>query len=118
MPAGLRTEIGEKGINLSGKGFIIFSFLFHLLCFLFLFIGIKNIVIIDFFIGGQKQRISCARAMYKDADIYILDSPLSAVDAHVGKENLFYTLFYHYYFIHSFIFSLCYFLINNFDFLF
>lgn len=53
MPAGDRTEIGEKGINLS---------------------------------GGQKQRISLARAVYSDADIYMLDDPLSAVDAHVGKH--------------------------------
>ncbi len=36
--------------------------------------------------GGQKQRISLARAVYQDEDIYILDDPLSAVDAHVGKH--------------------------------
>ena len=53
MPAGDKTEIGEKGINLS---------------------------------GGQKQRISLARAVYADADIYMLDDPLSAVDSHVGKH--------------------------------
>ncbi|KIH68024.1 hypothetical protein ANCDUO_01649 [Ancylostoma duodenale] len=47
------TEIGEKGINLS---------------------------------GGQKARISLARAVYQDCDIYLLDDPLSAVDAHVGKH--------------------------------
>ncbi|KAL5504423.1 hypothetical protein ACEPAH_8498 [Sanghuangporus vaninii] len=35
--------------------------------------------------GGQKQRINIARALYYDADIVILDDPLSAVDAHVGK---------------------------------
>ena len=36
--------------------------------------------------GGQKQRISMARALYNDGDIYLLDDPLSAVDAHVGKH--------------------------------
>eukprot|EP01133_Synstelium_polycarpum_P016683 gene16683-19828_t len=36
--------------------------------------------------GGQKQRISLARCLYGDADAYILDEPLSAVDAEVGKH--------------------------------
>lgn len=36
--------------------------------------------------GGQKQRISLARAVYADADVYLLDDPLSAVDSHVGKH--------------------------------
>ncbi|KAF0684701.1 hypothetical protein As57867_023264, partial [Aphanomyces stellatus] len=51
--AGDRSEIGQKGVNLS---------------------------------GGQKARISLARACYSDADIFILDSPLSAVDAIVQNE--------------------------------
>ncbi|XP_063325224.1 ATP-binding cassette sub-family C member 12-like [Pelmatolapia mariae] len=36
--------------------------------------------------GGQKQRISLARAVYSNRDIFLLDDPLSAVDAHVGKH--------------------------------
>lgn len=47
------TEIGEKGITLS---------------------------------GGQKARVALARAVYHDADIYLLDDPIAAVDAHVGKD--------------------------------
>ncbi|KAJ1647430.1 hypothetical protein LPJ64_001206 [Coemansia asiatica] len=53
LPARDLTEIGEKGINLS---------------------------------GGQKARVSLARAVYANADIYILDDPLAAVDSHVGKH--------------------------------
>ncbi|KAM7275095.1 hypothetical protein ACFE04_016961 [Oxalis oulophora] len=36
--------------------------------------------------GGQKQRIQIARAVYQDADIYLLDDPFSAVDAHTGTQ--------------------------------
>ncbi|TMW67965.1 hypothetical protein Poli38472_007637 [Pythium oligandrum] len=53
LPAGDMTEIGERGINLS---------------------------------GGQKARVALARACYSDASIFILDSPLSAVDAIVQNE--------------------------------
>ncbi|KAJ1363018.1 hypothetical protein KIN20_022767 [Parelaphostrongylus tenuis] len=53
LPYGDKTEIGEKGVNLS---------------------------------GGQKARLSLARAIYQDCDIYLLDDPLSAVDAHVGRH--------------------------------
>ncbi|WLF81435.1 ATP-binding cassette glutathione S-conjugate transporter ycf1 [Lodderomyces elongisporus] len=53
LPKGDRTEVGEKGISLS---------------------------------GGQKARLSLARAVYARADVYLLDDPLSAVDEHVGKH--------------------------------
>lgn len=55
LPNGDLTEIGEKGINLS---------------------------------GGQKARVSLARVAYSQTDIVLLDDPLSAVDAHVGKNIL------------------------------
>ncbi|KAJ2612967.1 hypothetical protein H4S08_002464 [Coemansia sp. RSA 1365] len=53
LPAKDMTEIGERGITLS---------------------------------GGQKMRVSLARAAYARADVYILDDPLAAVDAHVSKH--------------------------------
>lgn len=53
LPHGDDTEIGERGITIS---------------------------------GGQKQRLNIARAAYFDADIILLDDPLSAVDAHVGNH--------------------------------
>ena len=55
LPHGAETEIGEKGINLS---------------------------------GGQKARVSLARAAYSDAEIVLMDDPLSAVDAYVGRRLL------------------------------
>lgn len=38
--------------------------------------------------GGQKQRISIARAVYSDADVYLVDDPLSALDAKVGDAMI------------------------------
>ncbi|KNE72664.1 hypothetical protein AMAG_16423 [Allomyces macrogynus ATCC 38327] len=36
--------------------------------------------------GGQRARLNCARALYADADLFLLDDPLSAVDAHVDRH--------------------------------
>ena len=36
--------------------------------------------------GGQRQRVSMARAVYDNADVYLFDDPLSALDAEVGKK--------------------------------
>ena len=36
--------------------------------------------------GGQKARISLARCLYKDADIYLLDDPLASTDSKVGNK--------------------------------
>ena len=77
------------------------SSLYFLLSFLLLFLhpnpikitlklgNLKNVLIIFQGInpsGGQKQRVSLARAVYYNADVYLLDDPLSAVDSHVGKH--------------------------------
>ncbi len=53
LPAGDNTEIGEKGINLS---------------------------------GGQKARVSLARAVYSDKPIILMDDPISAVDSNIKKK--------------------------------
>jgi ATP-binding cassette subfamily C (CFTR/MRP) protein 1 len=37
--------------------------------------------------GGQKQRVAIARAVYSQADVLIMDDPLSALDAHVRHTH-------------------------------
>jgi len=58
--------------------------------------------------GGQKQRIQLARALYQNADVYLLDDPFSAVDAHtatnlfnVMSSSLLHTLQYETFFIQT-----------------
>ena len=36
--------------------------------------------------GGQKARLALARALYGEAEIYLLDDPISAVDSKVAKK--------------------------------
>ncbi len=36
--------------------------------------------------GGQKARVSLARALYAEADIYLFDDPISAVDSKVARK--------------------------------
>ncbi len=36
--------------------------------------------------GGQKARLALARSLYGDADILLLDDPISAVDSKVAKQ--------------------------------
>ena len=73
------TLVGEKGVILSGK---------NKNSFLTERAGIR----FSLFPGGQRARISLARAIYREADIYLLDDPLSAVDGYVARHLVNYCL--------------------------
>ncbi|KAK7454037.1 hypothetical protein VKT23_011548 [Stygiomarasmius scandens] len=73
LPQRELTEIGEKGINLSGMK----HFPLH-----------RPLLTKLDYSGGQKARVSLARAAYSTSDTVLLDDPLSAVDSHVGKSIL------------------------------
>ena len=45
-------------------------------------VGVRGVVLS----GGQRARVSLALAVYVDADLYLLDDPLSAVDVKVGQQ--------------------------------
>nr|CAD7400512.1 unnamed protein product [Timema poppensis] len=68
LPAGDQTEIGEKANYIAKDR------------------EIKDSILGINLSGGQKQRVSLARAVYNNADLYLMDDPLSAVDSHVGKH--------------------------------
>ncbi|KAF9074671.1 ABC protein [Rhodocollybia butyracea] len=70
LPDGDLTEIGEKG-SLTVSGII------HTVLMTDKGINLS---------GGQRQRVNIARALYYNADVYLFDDPLSAVDAHVGRS--------------------------------
>lgn len=55
--------------------------------------------------GGQKQRIQLARALYQDADVYLLDDPFSAVDAKTATSlfNVSFFCYFAIYFTHYII---------------
>jgi len=46
------------------------------------FVGERGVILS----GGQRARVSLARAVYSDADIFLFDDPLSAVDFKVGQH--------------------------------
>lgn len=77
--AGDLTRIGERGVSLSGGTRAKYK---ALPCQRESVLNLEAILILS----GQKARISLARAVYADADIVLLDDPLSALDSNVGNR--------------------------------
>lgn len=85
LPYGDKTIVGERGISLSGGQRARFSTFIY---YFKLYIKKQNQLCIITFNNYYFFffRINLARAVYSDAPIYAFDDPLSAVDAHVGKN--------------------------------
>ena len=71
------TEIGERGVTLSGG---------QRQRVRLPLISISKGHFIKVFNNHIRLKVNLARALYADADIYLLDDPLSAVDAKVGQH--------------------------------